>query len=52
MSKKQQEAAVVLSIALIGGAVAGKVASKQAAVLGIPAVVVAVLGWLVAQAIA
>jgi hypothetical protein len=50
MSKKQ-EAAVALGVALVGGVVAHKVAAKQAAVLGIPALAVAVAGWLLAQAI-
>lgn len=50
MSKKQ-EAAVVLGAALVGGVVAHKVAAKQAAVLGIPAIAVAVLGWMISQAI-
>ena len=50
MSKKQ-EAAVVLGVALVGGAVAHRVATKQAAVLGIPALAVAVLGWLLSATI-
>lgn len=48
---KKQEAVAVLGLALIGGAVARKVAVRQAAVLGIPALVLAVLGWLAAEAI-
>ena len=51
MSKKQQEAAIVLGIAIVGGVVARKVAAKEAATLGIPALAVAVLSWLVAEAI-
>jgi hypothetical protein len=50
MSKKQ-EAAVVLGVALVGGAIAHKVAAKQAAVLGIPAIAVALMGWALAQAV-
>lgn len=52
MSKKQQEAVVVLGVALVGQAVVNKVIGKQAAVLGIPVFVVAALGWLAARAIA
>lgn len=51
MSGKQQ-AAIGLTVAIVGQAIAHRAAAKQAAVLGIPAIAVAVLGWLVAQAIA
>jgi hypothetical protein len=51
MSKKQQEAALYLGVALIGQAVAHKVAAKQAAALGVPVFAVAILGWVLAQAI-
>lgn len=50
MSKKQ-EATIVLGLALVGGVVARKVAAKEAAVLGIPALGLAVLGWIVAEMI-
>jgi hypothetical protein len=50
MSKKQ-EAAVVLGVALVGGAMAHRVAQKQAAVLGISAFTLAVIGWFVSEAI-
>lgn len=50
MSKKQ-EAAVVLAVALVGGAVAHKVAAKNAAALGIPVLLVAAAGWALSQAI-
>lgn len=50
MSKKQ-EAAVVLTLALVGGVIAHKAAAKQAAVLGIPAMTLAVAGWLLSQAL-
>jgi hypothetical protein len=50
MSKKQ-EAAVWLAVALVGGAVAHKVAAKQAATLGLPVLAVAAAGWALAQAI-
>lgn len=45
MSKKQQ-AAVTLAVALLGGAVAHKVAGKQATALGIPVLAVTVAGVL------
>lgn len=48
---KKQEATIALGVALVGGAVAHRVAAKQAAVLGIPALVLAVLGWMVSEAI-
>ncbi|MFF4228974.1 hypothetical protein [Streptomyces sp. NPDC001820] len=51
MSKKQ-EAAAVLALVLVGGAVAHKVATKQAATLGIPMLAIAAAGWMLGQIIA
>ncbi|MET9222302.1 hypothetical protein ABZX65_26550 [Streptomyces sp. NPDC003300] len=51
MTRKQQDAAVALAVMLAVSAVATKAANKQAAALGIPMAGVAVLGWLVTQAI-
>lgn len=48
----KQEKAVVLVLALVGGAVAKKVADKQAAALGIPVLAVVAAGWMLSQAMA
>ncbi len=50
MSKKQ-DAAVVLGLALGGGVVAHRVAAKQAQILGISVLGLAVLGWMVSAAL-
>ena len=48
----KQEKTVMLVLALVGGAVAHKVASKQAAALGIPVLAVMAAGWALSQALA
>jgi hypothetical protein len=49
---KQQKAALTLAVALVGGAVAHKVANKEAAKLGIPLFAVAAAGWFLSQRLA
>jgi hypothetical protein len=51
MSKKQQEAAIVLGLALATGVAAHRVAAKQAQILGISALGLAILGWMVSAAL-
>ncbi|MGW2620341.1 hypothetical protein [Streptomyces sp. NPDC001500] len=49
---KQEKAALGLVVALIGSAYLGKVAKEQGAALGMSAMVVSVLGYAAAYAIA
>lgn len=51
MASKQEKAAMLM-LALVGGAVAHKVANRQAAALGIPVLAVVVAGWMLSQAMA
>lgn len=51
MTKAQQNAAATLGVALVVVAMGNKVAGRQAAILGLPAIAVLALGWMVSQAI-
>ncbi|MEU2426934.1 hypothetical protein ABZ619_38980 [Streptomyces sp. NPDC007851] len=50
MSKRDKQAAVFVG-AIVGAAILSKVAGKEAKALGIPAGALAIVSWLVSQAI-
>lgn len=52
MSKKHQEAVVVLGAALLAQAAVKQVIGKEAAVLGLPVFAVAALAWVAGRMIA
>lgn len=50
MSRQEKQIAA-LALAVVGVAVLNKVAAKEARALGVPAVVIAALGWAVSKAV-